>query len=121
MRYVGRHERLATEGARDRCVKPRPEAALPDLIVANDRKGSFTQLAPLLHSGSLSVGAPLGQIWLTIPELALKAPTSTGANYFPTIRLSDLSEDGRPNFSGWIEGMPQGFGKPYGALDASRL
>ena len=31
---------------------------LPDLIVANDGKGSFTQLVPLLHSGSLPAGAP---------------------------------------------------------------
>jgi hypothetical protein len=85
---------------------------LPDLIVGNDRKGSFTQLAPLLHSGSLPAGAPLGKIWLTIPDLAAKAPTGTSAGYLPTLRLNDFSEDGRPNFSSWIEGMPQRFGSP---------
>ena len=110
VRYRGRHERLAIERARHRGIKPRPKPGLPDLIVVNDRKGSFNQLAPLLHSGSLPDGATVGQIWLTIPDLAPKAPTGTSLGYLPTLRLEYLSEDGRPDFSSWIEGMPQGFG-----------
>lgn len=45
----------------------RPE--LPDLTIGDKGKGSFTQLTPLLHSGSLPTGASLGQTWLTIPDL----------------------------------------------------
>jgi hypothetical protein len=54
----------------------------------------------------------VGKIWLTIPDLAPNAPTGTSPGYLPTIRLEDFSEDGRPNFSSWIEGMPQQFGSP---------
>jgi hypothetical protein len=92
VRYRGRHERLAIERARHRGIKPRPKPGLPDLIVVNDRKGSFNQLAPLLHSGSLPDGATVGQIWLTIPDLAPKAPTGTSLGYLPTLRLEYLSE-----------------------------
>jgi hypothetical protein len=86
---------------------------LPDLAIADDGKGSFTQLAPLLHSGSLPAGALLGQIWLTIPDLATTPQLGNGANYLPTLRLAHLSEDGRPEFSSWIEGMPWRFAEPY--------
>ena len=54
----------------------------------------------------------MGQIWLTIPDLAAKAPTRNSPGYLPTLRLEHFSEDGRPNFSSWIEGMPQRFGSP---------
>jgi hypothetical protein len=90
----------------------RPE--LPDLTIGDKGKGSFTQLTPLLHSGSLPTGASLGQTWLTIPDLpTTPPPVGNGANYLPTLRLAHLSEDGRPEFSSWIEGMPRRFAEPY--------
>jgi hypothetical protein len=86
---------------------------LLDLTIGDKGSGSFTQLAPLLHSGSLPAGASLGQIWSTIPELATTPLVDKAANYLPTLRLAHLSEDGRPEFSSWIEGMPWRFGEPY--------
>ena len=102
--------RLTGHGIEVPNLDQRPE--LPDLAIANKRKGSFTQLAPLLHSGSLPAGASLGQIWLTIPDLA-NPLLGNVSNYLPTLRLAHLSEDGRPEFSSWIEGMPWRFAEPY--------
>jgi YaaC-like Protein len=102
--------RLTGHGIEVPNLDQRPE--LPDLAIANKRKGSFTQLAPLLHSGSLPAGVSLGQIWLTIPDLA-NPLLGKVANYLPTLRLAHLSEDGRPEFSSWIEGMPWRFAGPY--------
>jgi hypothetical protein len=84
--------------------------ALPDLAVADGGKGSFTQLAPLLNSGSLPAGASLGQVWLTIPDLAIPLVGSGGAKYFPTLRLDHLSVDGHQAVSSWIRGLPPRFG-----------
>jgi hypothetical protein len=42
---------------------------LHDLIIADKEDGSFTQLAPLLRSGTLPSGATLGEIWVSIPSL----------------------------------------------------
>jgi hypothetical protein len=86
---------------------------LPALTIRDNGNGSFTQLAPLLHSGSLPHGASLGQIWLTIPDLATTPLVGNRANFLPTLRLAHLSEDGRPKFSSWIEGMPWRFREPY--------
>jgi hypothetical protein len=91
---------------------------LPDLAVTNKGSGSFTQLAPLLHSGSLPAGASLGQIWFTIPELATTPRVGNRADYLPTLRLDhlkikDASVDGRPEVSSGIGGMPLRFDAPY--------
>jgi hypothetical protein len=102
--------RLTGHGIEVPNLDQRPE--LPDLAIANKSQGSFTQLAPLLHSGSLPAGASLGQIWLTIPDLT-NPLLGNVANYLPTLRLAHLSEDGRPEFSSWIEGMPGRFAEPY--------
>ena len=86
---------------------------LPDLIVANDGKGSFTQLVPLLHSGSLPAGAPRREDMADHSGFgSQKRRPAPVPGYLPTLRLEYLSEDGRPNFSSWIEGMPQRFGSP---------
>jgi YaaC-like Protein len=52
--------RLSGHGIDVPDLEQRPQ--LPDLAVADKGKGAFTQLAPLLHSGSLPDGALLGQI-----------------------------------------------------------
>jgi hypothetical protein len=43
--------------------------ALPSLTVGNQGAGSFTQLAPLLKSGTLPNPTPFGQLWRVIPDL----------------------------------------------------
>jgi hypothetical protein len=86
---------------------------LMDLTIGDKGKGSFTQLAPLMLSGSLPDGAPLGQIWITIPDLARTPLVGNGGVYLPTLRLDHLSEDGRPEFSSWIGGLPPRFGAPF--------
>jgi hypothetical protein len=59
---------------------------LMDLTIGDKGKGSFTQLAPLMLSGSLPDGAPLGQIWITIPDLARTPLVGNGGVYLPTLR-----------------------------------
>jgi hypothetical protein len=59
-----------------------------DVKVADKGSGSFTQLAPMLNSGTLPTGATLGQIWSTIPGLADRSlPNSSGQ--FPPLRFVD--------------------------------
>ena len=89
----------------------RPE--LPGLTIRDNGNGSFTQLAPLLNSGSLPDGASLGQIWLTIPELAGTPLGSIGVDYRPTLRLDHLSVHGNQEVSSWISGMPMRFAGHY--------
>jgi hypothetical protein len=91
---------------------------LLDLAVTNKRSGSFIQLAPLLHSGSLPAGASLGQIWFTIPDLATtRRVVGDGAEYLPTLRLDHLSIDGHSvggtEVGSCIRGMPLRFDPPY--------
>jgi hypothetical protein len=89
----------------------RPE--LPDLTIRDNGNGSFTQLAPLLHSGSLPDGVSLGQICLTIPELAGTPLGGIGVDYRPTLRLDHLSVHGNQEVSSWISGMPLRFAGHY--------
>ena len=60
--------------------------ALHELIVIDHGAGSFTQLAPLLQSGSLPRGEPLGQIWAVIPDL-LGQPLASTTGYLPPLRF----------------------------------
>lgn len=46
------------------------EPSLVRLEVKDKGAGSFTQLASLLRSGSIPNGAPIGQVWSTIPSLS---------------------------------------------------
>jgi hypothetical protein len=103
--------RLAGHGIDVPDLGQRPQ--LPDLAVADNGMGSFTQLAPLLHSGSLPTRASLGQIWLTIPELAGTPLGSTGVDDRPTLRLDPVSVHGDQDVSSWISRMPLRFAGQY--------
>jgi hypothetical protein len=102
--------RLSGHGIDPPDLNQRPQ--LPDLALRDAGNGSFTQLARMLNSGSLPTGASLGQIWLTIPDLAIPL-VGSGATYLPTLRLDHLSVDGHPAVSSWIRGLPPRFGAPY--------
>lgn len=94
---------------------------LPALTVKDDGAGSFTHLAQLLGSVSLSEGAPLGQLWAAIPNL-LTTPLDTGSRqYLPVLQLQHISRQYRsvlqlqhiqggddiPGQLGWIIGLPE--------------
>jgi hypothetical protein len=120
IKAVGNDWRLSGHGIDPPNLEQKPD--LPDLTVRDNGKGSFTQLAPLLHSGSLPAGAPLGQIWLTIPDLATTPLVSNRPNYLPTLRLDDpkinsKSVGGDTEVSSAITGMPLRFDAPYTEAD----
>ena len=92
------------------CVKNLGQGAeLHDLFVADEGKGSFTQLAPLLRSGTLPVGAPLDKIWSSIPGL-FEQPIGHGS-LFPPLRLEPHSMQGldgtRREIQAWVHGLPR--------------
>jgi hypothetical protein len=64
------------------------QSPLRDVKVADKGSGSFTQLAPMLNSGTLPAGATLGQIWLAIPGLADR-PLPNSSGQFPPLRFVD--------------------------------
>lgn len=89
---------------------------LHELTVTDRGKGSFTQLAPLLRSGTLPQGATLGQIWASIPSL-LGTPLggAGGREYLPPLRFEMHGGHGglRPGvvleFLAWVHGLPGRF------------
>ena len=64
------------------------QASLDNVKVADQGSGSFTQLAPMLNSGTLPDEATLGQIWSTIPDLA-DQPLPNTSGQFPPLRFVD--------------------------------
>jgi hypothetical protein len=61
------------------------------ITVIDDGIGSFTQLAPLLRSGSLPSGTPLGQLWAVIPDLREFPLHTDSTEYSPVLRYSNLA------------------------------
>lgn len=81
------------------------------LQLRDDGRGSFTQLASLLGSGSLPNNTPLGQAWAVIPSLRDVPLTNGGVEYLPPLGLdAGFSED---RFFGWLHGVPQRFAQGY--------
>ena len=86
-------------------------ASLDDVKVADQGSGSFTQLAPMLNSGTLPDDATLGQIWSTIPDLA-DQPLPNSGGQFPPLRFVDnvhIQNTGIPALiiHGSIGGLPR--------------
>jgi YaaC-like protein len=61
------------------------------ITVIDDGVGSFTQLAPLLRSGSLQSGTPVGQLWAVIPDLREFPLHTDSTEYSPVLRYSNLA------------------------------
>ncbi|MGW0603904.1 YaaC family protein [Streptomyces sp. NPDC002640] len=75
--------------------------------------GSFTQLAPIIGSGTLAAGVPLGRIWASIPELTPQALSSAGLSLLPALTYqhqystSEVVDQGsRCVIYGWLAGLP---------------
>ncbi|MFH8631135.1 YaaC family protein [Streptomyces lydicus] len=86
---------------------------LASISVQDKGRGSFTQLAPLVGSGSLAGGVPLGKIWASIPELSSVPLTSAGMPSFPALSYvhhqtaSDVpDQEMRYIIYGWLVGLP---------------
>lgn len=84
---------------------------LPRLTVKDDGLGSFTQLAQMLGSVSLRDGAPLGQLWATIPDLLATPLEPMSPQYLPVLQLQPVLalRNGRyvsPGNAVWVVGLP---------------
>jgi hypothetical protein len=103
----GNHYRLSGHGIAVTNLDQRPP--LHELIVADKDDGSFTQLAPLLRSGTLPNGATLGEIWVSIPSL-LGHWVGDTAPYLPPLRFEPFRFMGlygdRQELVAWIHGLP---------------
>jgi hypothetical protein len=95
----GEDWRLRGHGITVSNLDARPNLA--ELIVKDktDRRGtgSFTQLASLLRSGTLRAGAPLGQVWVTLPDLIVRplGPRSHRVYARPEARADRPLRNGR--------------------------
>src|SRR6266545_1277041 len=98
--------RLSGHGIEVPDLMQRP--ALHELTVIDKGSGSFTQLAPLLGSGTLPDGAALGQLWATIPDLTASPLENGTTEYAPALRLEDAPRT-TDNWPGWVAGVPQRF------------
>jgi hypothetical protein len=104
----GNHYRLTRHGIT--VANRGQETPLHELTVADEGTGSFTQLAPLLRSGTLPDGAALGAIWESIPGL-LGQPLGDGAYPLWPLRFEPQSFEGvlgtRREIVGWVRGLPR--------------
>ena len=68
-RHAGENNfRLSGHGIKVSNLKVQPTPTLRDLKIIDNGSGSFTQLAPMLQSGSLPKATTLGELWATIPD-----------------------------------------------------
>jgi len=100
-----------------------PGQGLPvrELAIVEDGSGSFTQLARLLDSGSVPNVTQLGQIWMTLPDLAAR-PLSGVTNFTPALRVEirDIADsDGR--VYGWLYARPRPWTPPVTQQDIDAL
>jgi hypothetical protein len=100
--------RLSGHGIKALDLDQRPP--LPGLTVKDDGLGSFTQLAQLLGSVSLPRGAPLGQLWATIPDLLTTRLEPTSPQHLPVLQLQYVAGQADaghfPQVMVWIVGLP---------------
>jgi hypothetical protein len=99
--------RLVGHGIKAPSLNQRPP--LHELTVIDEGTGSFTQLAPLLRSGTLPDGAPLGQIWASIPGL-LDQPLASTSECLPPLRFEADSLGKQQEVHGWVHGLPAHLG-----------
>jgi hypothetical protein len=74
----------------------------------NKDKGSFVQLAPLLRSGTLPQGAPLGQIWTIIPDLRETPLYTRYTDYRPILGYKNQVVSPKL-ITGIVSGLPYRF------------
>jgi YaaC-like protein len=91
-------------------------APLAELMAIDAGIGSFTQLAPLLRSGSLPNGATTGELWATVPDLPGTPIAAQGKEYKNVLQLVEVGSGGGPETDGrsgmitaWIAGLPGRF------------
>lgn len=100
------HYRLVGHGVTMSNLGQQPP--LHKLTVADMGEGSFTQLAPVLRSGTLPKGATLGEIWASLPGL-LGQPLDEEAQTLP-LRFEPQNIQGvlgtRREIEGWVRGLP---------------
>jgi YaaC-like protein len=82
---IGADWKLRGHGIEAANLDQRPD--LPLLTVGDQGTGSFTQLAPLLKSGTLPEQTPLGKLWRVIPDL-LTAPLDDNSISSPVLSAS---------------------------------
>jgi YaaC-like Protein len=110
----GTNWRLTGHGIKVRNLQ---HPVLHEIAVADQGTGSFTQLGPLLRSGSLPNGASLGELWATIPDLYM-TPINYGSSvYKRVLRLDDVGIGGG-KITAWVRGLPWRFTDPYTEADA---
>ncbi len=106
--------RLTGHGIKAPSLNQRPP--LHELTVIDEGTGSFTQLAPMLRSGTLPDGAQLGQIWASIPGL-LDQPLARTSECLPPLRFEVQGFVEPQEVHGWVHGLPARLG---GAADPER-
>jgi hypothetical protein len=84
--------RLSGHGIECPDLSQRPP--LHRLKLVDNGRGSFTQLASLLSSGSLPQVAPFGQVWAALPDLRDSPVNTEGIEYKPPLQcLEEYRED----------------------------
>lgn len=102
----GNDYRLVGHGIEVLNLDQRPRIA--DLDVRDRGRGSFTQLAPPLSSGTLPQGASLGGLWASIPTLA-EMPLDYGSTeHRPAVQVQ-VSQVTTGMLLGYVLGLPQRF------------
>lgn len=78
---------------------------LHGVTVIDAGSGSFTQLAPLLRSGTLPAAAPLGQVWALLPDLRETLLRTGDTEYLPILGYKSVVIS-TGMVSGNISGLP---------------
>ena len=103
---TGNDWRLAGHGIKVRNLAQ--GTPLSEIVVSDDGSGSFTQLAPLLGSGSLPTGSSLGELWATIPDLHKTPVPGRGEEYRNVLRMEAV-KSGDGEVRAVIYGLPLRF------------
>jgi hypothetical protein len=102
------HFKLSGHGikARDLDNEELHKITVVDNALGKDKdKGSFVQLAPLLRSGTLPEGAPLGQIWALIADLRETPLYIQHTDYLPILNYKNQVVS-RELVTGIVSGLP---------------
>lgn len=83
-----------------------------DVVVRDKGIGSFTQLASILGSGTLGDGVPLGQVWVTIPELTLRPLMGSTSDLRPALFLNMTGVAGAEGYFGELSVFPSPWSQP---------
>jgi hypothetical protein len=105
------HFKLSGHGirARDLDSEDLHKVTIVDNGLGKDKdKGSFVQLAPLLRSGTLPQGTPLGQVWTIIPDLRERPLDTRYSDYLPIFSYKNQVVSSRL-VTGIVSGLPYRF------------